>query len=103
MIEQAKFTYSALGKSLKKQTKKQVDVLKYLNLSNKKDDFKQIEGIFPQNQLNDLIIDKLQEIEQLQSNIKLDDPEYKTERGKNYGFTKYSLLVFLRDVCEGNL
>ena len=30
-----------------KQTEKQVDALKFLNLSNKTDELKQIEGIFP--------------------------------------------------------
>ena len=41
MIENAKFTYSLLGKALQKQTKKQADALKSFNLSNK------IESIFP--------------------------------------------------------
>ena len=36
IIEQAKFTYSSLGKSLEKQTEKQVGALKSLDLSNKK-------------------------------------------------------------------
>ena len=45
--QQAKFTYSPLGKSFEKQTEKQVDALKSLNLSNKTDELKQIEGIFP--------------------------------------------------------
>ena len=45
--QQAKFTYSPLGKSFEKQTEKQVDALKSLNLSNKTDELKQIEAIFP--------------------------------------------------------
>ena len=32
-----------------------------INLSNKKDELKQIEDIFPKNLLNDFIIDKLQD------------------------------------------
>ena len=40
IIEQDKFTYSPLGKSLKKQTEIQVDALKSLNLSNMIDGFK---------------------------------------------------------------
>ena len=40
-----------------------INALKSLKLSNKKDELKQIESTFPQNQLNDLIIDKLNEIE----------------------------------------
>ena len=46
MVEHAKVTYSNLGKTLEKQTKKQLDALKYLNLSNKIEQLKQIECIF---------------------------------------------------------
>ena len=60
--------------------------------------------MFPKNQLNDLIIDKLKPIMQLQSNIKLDDLEYATKRGKRYNFSRCSLpIVFLRDIQGGNL
>ena len=47
IVEQAKFTYSPLGKALEKQTEKQVGALRSLDLSNKKDELKQIKGIFP--------------------------------------------------------
>ena len=47
VIEQAKFTYSPLGKALEKQTEKQVGALRSLDFSNKKGELKQIEGIFP--------------------------------------------------------
>ena len=47
MIEQAKFTYSPIGKTFEKQTKKQVDDLKTLNLSNKINEFNQIKSISP--------------------------------------------------------
>ena len=63
----------------KNETKKPVDALGSLNLSNKIDKWKQTETIFPQNQLNDLIIDELKEIKQLQDNIKLDNLEYTTK------------------------
>ena len=47
---------------------------------------------------------KLKEIEQLQNNIKLEDLDYTTKRGKKYGFSKYSLAIaFSRDLYEGNL
>ena len=62
MIEQAKFTYSFLGKAFEKQTKKQIDSLNSVNLSKKTNESRQIEGIFPQNQMNDLILHKLKEI-----------------------------------------
>ena len=65
MIEQAKFTYSPLAKALGKQIKKQFDAVRSFSLSNKADVIKQIESIFPQNQLNDLIIDNLEEIKKI--------------------------------------
>ena len=46
MIEQAKFTYSPLGKALEKQTKKQVDALKSLKISNKTDELKKFKVYF---------------------------------------------------------
>ena len=42
IIERAKFEYSPLGKAFEKQTEKQVGDLKSLDLSNKKDELKQI-------------------------------------------------------------
>ena len=63
MIEQAKFTYLPLRKALKKQTRTK---LQSSSLSNKKDELNQIESIFPKNQVNDLITDKLKEIKQLE-------------------------------------
>ena len=87
-----------------KQTKKKVDTLKSLNLSNKTDESNQVESIFFQNQLIDLIIDRIEEIMQLQNNIKLDKLEYKSKRGKCFGFSDYSLPVnLLRDIQERNL
>ena len=61
MVE-AKFAISPLGKAFEKQTEKQVGALKSLDLSNKKDELKQIEGIFPQNLMNGLISATLKEI-----------------------------------------
>ena len=42
-----KFTYSPSGKALEKLAEKQVDALKSLIVSNKTDELKLIEGIFP--------------------------------------------------------
>ena len=58
VIEQAKFTNSPLGKAFQKQ-KKQVGVVTPLEIPNKRDELKKIEGIFPQNMMNDLICEKL--------------------------------------------
>ena len=57
--------------------------------------------MFLQNQLNDLIIDKLTEVKQLQNNIKLDELEYTTKREKNYGFSKYLLLIVFKRYTRG--
>ena len=73
----------SFSKIFGKKTKKQVDPLKSLNLSNKIDELKQIESIFPQNQMNDLILDKLKEIKQLQDNIELNELDYKAKCKKN--------------------
>ena len=59
------------------QTENQVDALKSLNLSNKTVELKQIEGKFPKNLLNDLIIYKLQNIIKLQEVIKSNELDYK--------------------------
>ena len=76
--------------------KKQVDALKFLNLSNKIDELKQIEHILKK-QLNDLIIGKLKDIMEYQNNIKLDNLEHIAKRGKHYSISKYSLpIVFKR-------
>ena len=65
IIEQSKFAYSHLGKAFEKQTERQVSALKSLDISNKKYKLKQIEGIFPQNFMNDLIRVKLNGIVKL--------------------------------------
>ena len=62
-LEQDILTYSPLGKALEKQ-KKEVGALS-LKVSNKINEIREIEIIFPRNQLNDLIIEKLKEIKQL--------------------------------------
>ena len=75
-----------------------------LNLPNKINELKQIENVFLKNQVNDLIIDIVKEIVPLQNNIRLDDLEYTTKRGKRYDFSRYPLpIVFLRDIPKGNL
>ena len=89
IIEQAKFTYSLLGKAFVKQTEKQVGAIKSLDPSNQ---LKRIEGIFSQILMNDLTA-KLKEIVELQDIIKKDDLNYKSKRRKTYNFSKYSLPI----------
>ena len=79
IVKQAKFAYSHLGKAFEKQTEKQVDAIKSLDISNKKVELKQIESIFPQNLMNDLIRTKLKEIVKWQDVIKQDDLNYKSK------------------------
>ena len=59
IIEQTKFTYSPFGKAFEKQTKEQIKAIKDLIISDKASELKQIESIFPQNVLNDVISNKL--------------------------------------------
>ena len=101
IVERAKFAYSPLGKAFEKQTEKQVDAIKSLDLSSK---LKQIEGIFPQNLMNDLIRANLKEIVELKDIIKKDSLNSKSKRGKTYNLSKYSLpIIFLRNIHEGHL
>ena len=88
-----------MGKSFEKQTKEQVKAIKYLNISHKANELKQIENIFPKDVINDLIINKLKKIIELQNNIELDKLNY-----KNYNFNKLSLpTIFLRDIHTKDL
>ena len=54
-------------------------ILKSLDLSNKKDEFKKINGIFPQNLINYLIRDRLIDIVNLEDIIKTDNLCYKSK------------------------
>ena len=60
--EQVKFTYFLFGKPLEKQTEKQVDALKSLNLPNNIDELIKIRSMFPQNQTNDFIHNRLKNL-----------------------------------------
>ena len=90
IIKKSKFAYSPLGKAFEKQTEKQVDAIKSLDYSNK---LKQIEGIFPQNLMNDLVRTKLKEVIELQVIIKKDDLKHKSKREKAFSFGKYALPI----------
>ena len=52
--------------------------------------------------MNDFILDRLKEINQLQNSIKLNNLNYKVKSGKNYNFSITSLRsVFLRNIHTG--
>ena len=78
IVEQAKFTYSPLGKALAKQTEKQVDALKSLKRSYKTYELERIESIFSKHLLNDLIIVKFKEIIKFQDIFKTDELYFKS-------------------------
>ena len=92
-IDQAKFAFSPLGKAFEKQTQKQVDAIKSLDISGKKDELKQIENIFSENLINELIRAKLRKIVNLKDIIWKDNLDYKWKCRKTYNFRKYSLLI----------
>ena len=62
--------------------------------NNKIHELKQIDSIFPKDQLDDLIIDKLKEIRQLQNNITLENLEYTTKREKVIASINTYYLLF---------
>ena len=97
IIEQTKFVYSHLEKCFDKQTEKQAGASNSQDIFNKKDELKQIQGIFPQHLMNDLICVKTKEIIKLKDIIKKDDLNYKSKLRKN------STYCFLRDIHEGYL
>ena len=105
ILEQAKFAYFPLGKTFEKQREKQVGALKSLNPFNKKDELKQIEGIFPQSMMNDLIRAKLKEIVNLQDIIKTNELHYKSKRRKFCIFNEYFLPnvfqeIYMKGICH---
>ena len=76
IIHQSNFSYSPSGNAFEKQTEKQVGALKYIDISNKKDELKQIQVIFSQNLMNDLTRIKLKEIVKFQDINKKGDLKY---------------------------
>ena len=65
---------------MKQQTKKKVDALKSLIFSNKTYELKQIESMFPQNMINDLVRHRQKNITKLQDTINLNKLHYKAKR-----------------------
>ena len=75
--------YSPSEKAFEKQREKKIDIFKSQDLPNK---LEQIEGVFSQNLMNDLIHANIKEMAELQNVIKKDDLNYKLKRGKTYIF-----------------
>ena len=88
ITEQAKFTYSPLGKAFEKQIKtfeeqgkKQVEVLKALKPEENKEGTKSIEGLFPKDMRTNEIKTVINDIKKWESKIRRKDLKYET---KNY-------------------
>ena len=70
IAEQAKFSYSPLGKAFEKTNRKSGWCFKISRSSSKKGNLKQIECTFAQDLMNDLIRVKLKQIVEMQNVIK---------------------------------
>ena len=92
IIEQVKFEYSPLGKAFEKHIEKHVGAIKSLDPFHK---LKQIEDIFSQKLMNDLIRAKLKKTVELQYIIKKDDLNYISKHRKTYSFGKFTISCFL--------
>ena len=97
MIEQAKFTYSNLGKALEKQRKtiedqglKQVEALKALK-SEEDQELESIEGIFPKNMRTNEIKNEIEDIKKWEEKINRKDLKYKTNKYL-YDFQQFETL-----------
>ena len=80
-----------------KNKQKQFRALRSTDLSNKKDEVKQIEGIFPKNMLNDLIVNKSKEIVTLQDITNTHDLHYKSKRRK-YKYIYIYIYIYI-NIC----
>ena len=98
IIEQAKFTYSPLGKAFEKQIKtiedqeiKLVEALKVLKPEENKEDIKSIEESFPKDMRTNEIKNEIYEIKKWEEKIKLEDLKYKTKKYA-YDFQQYETI-----------
>ena len=107
IIEQAKFTYSPLGKAFEKQIKtiedqgkKQVDALNTLKSNNQLT----IEDVIPKNALNnDEAKKELDKIKEIEKNVGREKLIYETNE-YTYGFKNFQTMkTFDRDIYEGKI
>ena len=106
-IEQAKFTYSPLGKAFEKQIKtiedqgqKQVEALNTLKSNNQLT----IEDVIPKNALNnDEAKKELNKVKEIEKSIDSEKLIYKTN-GYTYGFKNFQAIkTFGKDTHEGKI
>ena len=93
--KQSKFTYSPLGKAFENQTKtieeqgkKQVDALKALT----KEELESVEGLFPNNMINDEIKNEVDGTKKWEDKIKQKYLKYDTSKYK-YNFQRYETII----------
>ena len=107
IIEQAKFTYSPLGKAFEKQIKtiedqdkKQVDALNTLKSNNQLT----IEDVIPKNALNnDEAKKELDKIKEIEKNVDRENSIYETVE-YTYSFKNFQTIkTFGRDIYEGKI
>ena len=107
IIEQAKFTYSPLGKAFEKQIKtiedqgkKQVDALNTLKSNNQLT----IEDVIPKNALNnDEAKKELDKIKEIEKNVDREKLIYETNE-YTYSFKNFQTIkTFGRDIYEGKV
>ena len=107
IIEQAKFTYSPLGKAFEKQIKtiedqgkKQIDALNTLKSNNQLT----IEDVIPKNALNnDEAKKELDKIKEIEKNVDREKLIYETNE-YTYSFKNFQTIkTFGRDIYEGKI
>ena len=105
IIEQAKFTYSPLGKAFEKQTKtiedqgkKQVDALESLKTSDK--ELPPIKDFIPKENLNPEIINEIKRIEE-EEKVSRNKMVYKATY-KTYDFKKFKTMHIFGSVIRNN-
>ena len=102
-IEQAKFTYSTLGKAFEKQTKtieehgqKQVKALEVLKPEENKEDIKSIEELFPKEMRNNEIKNEIDGIKKWEEIIKRKDLKYETNKYR-FDFQQFKTIRSFHD------
>ena len=107
IIEQAKFTYSPLGKAFEKQTKttedqgkKQVDALESLKPSDK--ELTPIKDFIPKEKLNPEIINEIKRIEEEEKKVNRNKTVYKATN-KSYDFRKFKTIRAFGSEIKNNV
>ena len=107
IIEQAKFTYSPLGKAFEKQTrtieyqgKKQVVALEFLKTSDYK--LPLIKDFIPEENLNPEIINEIKRIEEEEKQVDRDKMIYKATN-KTYEFRNFKTMLAFGSEIRNNV